>query len=176
MIARHSAECLARLCRDGATGQWVPRTTSYAPRFLLSTAELLSRAGAAAHAVEAASFTASTQDDLEVYALGGWAAWFVRTPGRAWPTPVAVAGAHPTNSLEVLRSGKWAAGALDVGGVLAEGRPHVCIRASDVDPDRTLCAVRTESGFVVAETDTDGWARLVRERRALLIDDSGVVS
>lgn len=158
----HTVESLEFLCRDADTSFWCPRAAGgYSPRFTFPTAELLSRAGAAAHADVARSIAS----ELEAcFFDGDWGAAFVRSETRAFPELIALQGAYPTAASSLVRAGKWASSTLDLAAVLQHDDP---ILSLDASASRSLVAFRHRGAVVVGETSVFGPARILNRRAQL---------
>jgi hypothetical protein len=110
-LLRHSVESLERLGDLATRVSFTPRGTGgYEPRYTFRTGELAEALGARTHVDEAASLRTAL-DACEP----SWGAAFARSGAHAGPIPVARVG-PAVNARALARVGRWAAGALDLGG------------------------------------------------------------
>lgn len=157
-LLQHTSESLRALFRTPRRTGWVAcRGCGYSARFTFATSELLARANAEDHREVARRASDELVDALDA---NDWGAGFSRSPARAHPDPISIAGACPDRVDVVLRLGRWASSALDVVGVAHADGAFVATRVRD----GALVAWQHGATIIAARTGPYGPARLLNRR------------
>ena len=164
-LLQHTAESMTSLCEGHARAVWSPRSgKGYSPSFTFTTAELVARVGATAHAREAVVLAPVLAD---AFGDDDWGAAFLRAPACASPEVVAVQGAIPHASTTLVRLGRWATSSLDVAATFSDRYALLSTTRSSSPAARSIVAFRHGDAVVAGETDEHGPARILNRRAQL---------